>query len=144
MSFSDAHWLGLALVTESDQPHEWIYPATVIRRRVESRVYPNSYPEVITQPYQFSHFNKYLHIHHDEMLFAEVLKDLRKDISAATECAAWVIDAPEWRLPFSPRVLHYFSPVSMVPPGRIPSWAHGMRQFTPAGVDPYRFVFCES
>ena len=144
MSFSDAQWLGLALVTESNLPHEWISPATVIRRRVESRVYPNSYEGVITQPYQFSHFNKYLHIHHSEMLFAEVLRELRTDISAATECAAWVIGLPEWRLPLGPRVLHYFSPVSMVPRGRVPGWAESMRQFTPAGVDPERFVFCES
>lgn len=144
MSFTDAEWVGLALVTESNQQHEWRYVASVMRRRLESNVYPNTYAEVITQPYQFSHFNKYLHYHDIDVMFAEVLRDLRTDISAAKDCAAWVIDAPEWQLPFGPRVLHYFSPVSMVPKFSAPSWAGGMRQFTPSGVNPDRFVFCES
>jgi len=52
--------------------------------------------------------------------------------------------APSWQAPFGPEVCWYYSPISMIPAGTAPSWAvKARRTFTPSGIDPARFVFCE-
>lgn len=41
-------------------------------------------------------------------------------------------------------ICHYWSPVSMKPPGSRPPWApSAKRLFTPPGIDPERFIFAE-
>ena len=49
VSENDLDWLGLALRSESEQPHEWVALAWVIRNRVETRNFPNSYARVISR-----------------------------------------------------------------------------------------------
>lgn len=149
---SPAEWLGLALRSESDEPHEWPFLAWVIRNRVESDRFRSTYAGVITRAWQFSYFNDWtLSGHPPERIYEEALKGYAgdksgwpdNDLEEAVECADYVINLPRWCAPFGTRVLHFWSPISMHPPGRIPTWANSMRIFSADGVDPQRWQFAE-
>lgn len=147
-----AQWLGLALRSESDQPHEWLYLAWVIRNRVEAHGFSSSYAGVITQAWQFSYFNEWTvpGLPPDE-IYGEALKGYAGDktgwadnnLSESEEFATVFMGTSRWAAPFGPRVLHFWSPRSMRPPGRVPSWAETMRVFSMSGVDPGRWLFGE-
>ena len=153
MSVTEDLWLGLALRSESDQPHEWPALGFVIRNRVLRRGYPSTYFGVITQAKQFSYFNKWAGWGGDDLaLFNEAKEGYagecegwsENDFTEAVECARWLITAPRWYAPFGPTVLHYWSPVSMVPKGSDPSWAAAMEKVYAPGVDPWRFTFAQA
>lgn len=145
-------WLGLALRSESDQPHEWRNLAWVIRNRVEHSRFRSTYAGVICRAWQFSYFNDWT-IAGDppNEIYEQALKgyagDKRgwqdNDYTEAVECAAKVLTEPRYQAPFGPTVLHFWSPRSMVPIGRTPSWADKMRVFSMPGVDPDRWQFGE-
>lgn len=145
MTPDDQDWLALCLCTETDRPAEWPYIAQVINNRVDSGRWGNTLREVILSPMQFSAFNS-----------------VSRQLSTMSYTDAWLKVAgglgisrlqlmhaarsdwePLWT-PITPATTHYYSPVSMVPPGRKPAWAaSASRLYTPDGVDPQRFVFAE-
>lgn len=149
---TDAQWLGLLIRSESDQPHEWLPIGWVVRNRAESSSYPDTYVEVIRQRVQFSHFNGSFG-ESDDAAYRITRNSYAGDSSGwpennldrAEACAAAVLAAPRWQCPFGHRVLHYYSPVSMIPAGRVPGWNWSiLRPFTISGIDPQRFIFAES
>jgi hypothetical protein len=147
----EPRWLGLCLRSESDQPHEWTAIGWTIRNRVLSTRYPNLYQAVVLSRKQFSYFNQFASlIDHPDALYAAALKGYagdssgwpENDLAEAERCARALILAPRWQAPFGVEVMHYYSPVSMVPKGSAPPWAPAAKRlFTPSGVDPARFVF---
>ncbi|HKV10722.1 MAG TPA: cell wall hydrolase [Thermoanaerobaculia bacterium] len=147
---AEAEWLALCLASESNEPREWPLIAWVIRNRVESARYPETYRGVVLQPKQFSYFNALTAGPENrslELIWTEAMKGYAGDIyrrhsEELTACARAVIQAPNWRRPFGPDVMHYYSPISMKPRGSAPAWApKAKRLFTPSGIDPQRFVF---
>lgn len=159
---TSADWLALCLVTESNEPSEWVYIAWCIRNRVLSDRYPTNVRDVVLQRRQFSHFNA----------FEQSIKDMRMGklselslyqrvmagigdtshvrrlsadlVDIAKQCADEILREGIWRRPFSGKVMHYYSPISMIPKGSEPAWASdATRRFTPGSIDPERFVFAE-
>jgi len=148
---SEERWLGLVIRSETDQPHEWPFIAWTIRNRLLSGRYGNSYEAVILSKKQFSHFNQFESLLGDHTRLMEAALNTyagdmngwrENDYDDAVACGADVMGAPRWRAPFGVDVMHYYSPVSMKPPGNRPPWLRSARRtFTPEGVDPSRFVF---
>lgn len=148
---SEADWLGLTIRSESDQPHEWWAIGWAIRNRVLSGRYPNTYQAVVLSKKQFSYFDKYAALVGDpQALYDAALKGYAGDASGwgendlpqAINCAREILVCRRWSAPFGVDVMHYWSPVSMSPAGSRPPWApSAKRLFTPAGIDPQRFVF---
>lgn len=158
MIVTPQQFLALALITESNQPHEWPAIGAVVLNRVERDSYPDDVISVLRQPMQFSAFNATRN---------EVLEDAYREVrrlhqlgapgtpTSAFEAEALAVaeelldDAGRplrrSRRPFGPAVLNYWSPRSMVPRGSLPSWQWaGLRCFTLDGIDPWRFVFAET
>ena len=155
MAKTDQEFCALVAVTESNRPHEYPYIISVFRNRVEHPRFPDTYREVLMQPRQFSALNKWCsdrsslkgQLQPDDVwraLFASRDQiEQTKLYPLALACAAQVLAAPRWQAPFDPSVCWYYSPVSMIPKGAVPTWAKDAAwSFTPPGVDPYRFVFC--
>lgn len=127
----DSQWLGLALRSESDQPHEWAYLAWVIRNRVEYKGRPfhqESYRDIILAPSQFSFFNQFSGLHPSEVWDLSIQKYAgdsegwsHNNLSEAIECADWVINSPRWLSPIGPDVLYFWAPGAMG--GKDPRWA---------------------
>lgn len=161
-----AEWAALTIVTETKRPHEMLPIAWVLRRRVESPRFPDTMQAVVLQERQFSAWNPWTHGRFKgkfppEEQWHELWKTLdqptqEKLYPVALDCALNVLGgqrpqgtlvlppAPSWSAPFGPEVCWYFSPISMVPLGSSPAWAaSARRRFTPSGIDPERFVFCE-
>lgn len=166
-------WAALTIVTETNRPHEMLPIAWVLRRRVESPRFPDTMQAVVLQPRQFSAWNPWTNGRFkgqfaQEEIWHELWKTLdqptqEKLYPVALDCALNVLGgdqgyshpaipsvltnrkpAPSWSAPFGPDVCWYFSPISMVPVGSSPAWAaSARRRFTPSGIDPERFVFCE-
>lgn len=146
------HWLGLCILTESNDPKEWPYIAWVIRNRVESGRFKHTYEAVILQPMQFSAFNKYTSGDSNYRSFSpvQIFRDKARGFSFieylfhAVDIAERIISAPRSEAPFPATVCHYYSPGSMIPRGSKPKWAYSARKlFTPERIDPDRFVFAD-
>lgn len=141
------HWLALCARTESDLAAEWPCIMWVIRGRVASPRYPDTYEAVILQPSQFSAFNGYGDRGSRRVIFdTEARRFHASEILAAADLAAEIVKAPASERPgeITTQTLHYYSPVSMVPKGSKPAWAKSAKRlYTPAGIDPERFVFAE-
>ena len=137
-------WAAICAASESNRPEEWPYILTVIRNRVESRKYPSTYLEVVRQPLQFSYFNQHGE-KSPEATFKAALTDYPgHQFEDAYACARMVLDSPRWVLPFSAKVLNFWSPVSMKPAGEPPRWDFsGLRVFQVSTLDPWRFMFAE-
>lgn len=157
------HLAGLCLVTESNLPHEWPAILQVILYRVASPRYPDTVEGVILQRKQFSRLNELTGVTARPTLIYSIVA--KADIGSgkisplllahAQDFCAWLYTAPSggpWEVTvtglvcpdISPETLHYYSPVSMVPKGSAPAWAKtAKRLYTPPGIDPERFVFCE-
>lgn len=147
-------WTGLAILTESAQPHEWWPIAWTIRNRIESKHYPNTAEAVVLQPSQFSRFRDWrLELTEGgpqavwDTAMAWVSKDKNETrLKAATACAAEVLSAMPWHRPFSAATVFYYSPQSMIPPMSKPVWwdSEVLCDVTPAGINPVRFRFGEA
>jgi len=145
---TDADWLALCLVTESDRPAEWPAIAQVIENRLKSGRWGPNYREVVLARKQFSAFNV-----------------VSGRLTSLTYSEAWGIVAREqgqlllvhagqfvgramasgWMSAITPATLHYYSPVSMRPAGSRPAWAKAAKRlYTPPGLEPERFVFAEA
>lgn len=154
-------WAAIAIVTETNQPHEFLYIAWVLRNRVASSRFPDTMQAVVLQERQFSALNPWTHgrfkgKYPQEEIWHELWKTLdpierEKLYPQALTVASHVLGmgsdvkpTEAWKAPFGPDVCWYYSPRSMVPAGTAPSWAASAeRCFTPSGIDPKRFVFCE-
>jgi len=159
-------WAALTLVTESDQPHEWWPIAWVLRYRVASQRFPDTMKEVVLQERHFSAWNPWTHgKFKGKFPLEEIWHELWKTLDQATQeklypvalqCASLILPRPAtgsaptlqgqpaWQAPFGPEVCWYYSPEKMIPKGTAPTWAaKAARTFTPSGIDPARFVFCE-
>lgn len=148
------HWLGLCLLTESNNPVEWPYIAWVIRNRVDSGRFRHTYESVILQPMQFSAFNKYTkqdsNIGYAGFSPVQVFRDKARgytyieSLFHAVDLAKEIISLPRAEAPFPITACHYWSPISMVPRGKKPAWASAAKRlFTPKEIDPNRFVFAD-
>jgi hypothetical protein len=152
---SEADWLALCLITESNQAHEWPCIAWTVRNRMRAKRFPNTVRGVVLQPQQFSHFNAFVgFVGTDAELLEAVLAGratrgkvdpLSRELYAlAQQAAVDLLEEPVWRRPFGPAVCHYWSPIGMKPRNRKPAWApDAKRLFTPSGIDPERFVYAE-
>lgn len=91
--------------------------AWIIRNRVESKYFPNSYKDVTTDPNQFSSWNK------NDPNYKRVSNPNVKDpkYQRALRIARVVLSAPASKNPI-PNIYHYYSPRSMVG-GKEPPWA---------------------
>lgn len=144
----DRDWLALAIRSEDDEPHAWIPLGWVMRNRVESGSYPDSYFEVITQAYQFSYFNQFRGIEDEGDLFDAALAGYAgdaygwedNDFAEAQRCATQIMIAPRWTAPFSHRVYYFWAPGGMVVRGTDPPWAENLRRvFTLPGLARWKF-----
>lgn len=149
-SIAPHHWLGLCLVTESNRPSEWPYIAWVVRNRLDSHRFRHTYEAVILQPSQFSAFNKWTASPSSVdplLVFRHMVRGYTwvEQIFHAGDIALQVINADrKTSAPFPITVCHYWSPVSMRPLGRKPTWADSAKRlFTPDGIDPNRFIFAD-
>lgn len=139
--YPDHMWLALALISEDNEPHAYLPLAWVIRNRVESRRYPNTYREVVTQPSQFSAFNGLpAELANDfEKAAAFVLKNQPRECDSlllddgpplgslaeeAAEASILVAQRLIRRIgsPFSRRVLFFFAPGGMEAKEAFPWW----------------------
>lgn len=148
---TDLDWLALCLVTESNRPEEWPAIAQVIENRRRAPRWGDTYKTVVLARMQFSAFNLFTKAPPDQylgtaMMFRVVAgkEDALLLMHAAAFCADVEARQDLWDVAISAKTLHYYSPVSMKPPGSKPPWAaSAKRLYTPAGVDPERFVFAE-
>lgn len=170
---TDADWAGLCALTESNRPEEQEYVLWVIRSRVVSPRFPNTYEEVVLQPKQFSAFNLFTEhpaeTSHGRVFDAIAARQGRiSSLLGTVHLAEKILGQVATLNPFAPplltpkseepdfgvafneglnrarNVLHYYSPVSMKPPGSAPVWAKTAKYlFTPPGIDPNRFIFAE-
>lgn len=151
---TDAQWLGLLLVTESNLPHEWPFVGWTVRRRVESNrpmFGGATYAGVILKKDQFSAFRGFSGTESDIYENVRNYTDAKgrriypdAQIDLAEHCAAWVLGTAGKYAPISDRSFYYFSPVSMVPAGSLPKWDWSkLRRYGWPNVDPYRFTACE-
>ena len=65
---TDAQWLGLVMRSEDDEPHAWWSLGWVVRNRLESPLYPDTYQDVIVQRRQFSYFVPFIGLAPQEAL----------------------------------------------------------------------------
>ena len=146
---SEVKWLGLAIRSESDEPHEWVPVAWSIRNRVLSPRYPNTYQGVILQRKQYSYFNKFYGMKAED-IYNEAIKGYagdnsgwgENDLKAAQQCARDIILSPRYKAPFGADVMHFYSPISMDTVSSKPSWMQlSTRIVHVSGIDPKRFVF---
>ncbi len=113
-------WFARAIYSETKVASEQALVAWVIRNRVESDKYPDTYKEVVLQSGQFSGFSisdKQYHIN-TSMTF----KDSNPSWDTAVAIAQAVYTAPEALRPLSKGVMHFYSPISV---SNTPSWAAG-------------------
>jgi hypothetical protein len=142
---TDLDWLALCLCTESNRPEEWPAIAQVIENRLRSGRWGSTLRDVVLAPGQFSAFNVYRR--------AEHLTDARAGEifghRAKSQAPLLLMRSArgDWSGPWagiSKETLHYYSPVSMKPPGSKPAWAaQAERLYTPPGLDPERLIFAE-
>lgn len=161
-------------MTETNRPEEQVFVLWVIRNRVESGRFGKDYEGVVLAPKQFSAFNGFTaHGTGQPYIFNSVAslrlpEDLLDAVHLAEKVLAeYIQNNPFYSLPparpgssrddrmadnlaavaalkAAESVCHYWSPVSMKPPGSRPSWASSAKRlFTPPGIDPERFIFAE-
>jgi hypothetical protein len=148
-------WLALCLCTESNRPEEWPAIAQVVENRRRTGRWGDTYKSVVLARMQFSAFNKYTAPgarYHEETIFNAVVVGVGYVVLlmraagyvAENEPGGGLSTMQDWADEVSRETLHYYSPVSMKPPGSKPPWAaQAKRLYTPPGLDPERFVFAE-
>lgn len=113
-------WFARAIYSETKIPAEQTLVAWVIRNRVESEYYPDSYKEVVLQPGQFSGFSQHDSQYHINSTLD--FEDSNPAWNSAVAIAEAVYVADPILRPLSADVLHFYSPISVV---YTPSWAQG-------------------
>ncbi len=158
---TDLDWLALCLVTESNRPAEWPYIAQVIENRRKTGRWGHTCQSVVTARMQFSAFNAFTAGGNPSYVGSAAMFDTmaRREAPVLLMRAAAMVaeetfasESPDGNIPaqtfslvISAATLHYYSPVSMKPPGSKPAWAaSAKRLYTPSAIDPSRFVFAEA
>jgi spore germination cell wall hydrolase CwlJ-like protein len=113
-------WFARAVYSETKIPSEQTLVAWVIRNRVESDKYPDTYKGVVLQPGQFSGFS----IRDAQYRINSTLtfEDHNPAWDSAVTIAQAVYTAPDALRPMSKYVMHFYSPISVL---HTPSWAEG-------------------
>jgi hypothetical protein len=113
-------WLARAVYSETKVRKEQELVAWVIRNRVESTRYPNTYQEVVLQPKQFSGLNSFdRHYAFNTTLdFDDTAAGWESAIAVANE----VYFADDSIRPIASGVAHFYSPIAV---RRTPLWAEG-------------------
>ncbi len=114
-------WFARTIYSETKVPEEQALVAWVIRNRMESDLYPETYKEVVLQKGQFSGMHP-----SDAQYWTNVTLDF-EDHSPAWDSAVSIAKAvyfadPILR-PLPKTVMHFYSPVSVK---QTPSWAQGL------------------
>lgn len=118
---SEVLWLARAIYSESKRTEEQTLVAWVIRNRVESPFYPDTYKSVVLQRGQFSGMHAT-----DAQYWVNVslgYKDTSPAWDSALSIARAVYFADPILRPLPATVLHFYSPISM---DGSPSWAKGL------------------
>lgn len=139
--YNAAVWLARCIYSESGRRHEQELVAWVVRNRVETRYRGRStYRSVITDPYQFSAFNR-----------GSLSRDFLVSLDSAVTDRGWrqalavakkVILAPPQLRPFPVTVRHFYSERSLGD-AQIPAWSLEIKPFEIERfeVDERRFRF---
>ncbi len=132
-------WLARAMYSESKRAEEQILVAWVIRNRVESTFFPDTYRDVVLQRGQFSGMHAT-----DSQYWTNVSLDYDDESPAwdsALSIARAVYFADPVLRPLPATVMHFYSPISLA---HAPAWADGLE---PAHMvrdtdnDTVRFAF---
>lgn len=140
-------WAALCARSESNLPHEWVYILNVLRNRVAAKGYPDIIEEVVRQPQQFSLFNRWMKTSLDSQGVFDAAMATYAGANHEEVCLAAedTFNVPRHKLPLAARVVNFWSPISMTPAFKPPSWNWSiLRCFAVSGVDPVRFVFAEN
>lgn len=135
-------WLARCIYSESNRPREQELVAWVVRNRVVAGYRGKvTIRDVVLDPYQFSAFNSG---HPRRAYYLSLLPEhTLAPWQRALRIAAYVRRAPWEKRPFSVRVRHFYSEISMDRPYP-PRWAQGetpIRPDRPYPIDPVRFRF---
>lgn len=111
-------WFARAIYSETKKAEEQTLVAWVIRNRVESKYFPDTYKEVVLQQGQFSG------LHATDKQFATNIaigyEDASPSWDSALSIARAVYFADPILRPLPAGVTHFYSPISV---SRTPSWA---------------------
>jgi spore germination cell wall hydrolase CwlJ-like protein len=137
LSNEDINWVARTLYGEFSG-YKPIYQETaawVIRNRLDSGKWGDTYEEVVTARKQFSCFRK------NDPNYKKVMdpNPKGKRWNRAVESATTVLNAPESANPI-PGVMYYYSPRSMTPPGTVPDWAKGRTTIKVKGIYPWHMT----
>lgn len=139
---SEVLWLARCIYSETKQPHEMQLVGWVVRNRVEARRHPDTYEEVVLEPWQFSAFNHNNPKRYRLMRLSYDDQEAHPVWALALKTAADIYAANESERLWPRNVLHFYSPRSMRPRGAEPHWADTLRPVhPPVAVDPDRFRF---
>lgn len=129
-------WLARAIRSETDLAREKHDIAWTIRNRVQNEWYPDTYKEVVLQPYQFSGLNDF-----DYHYETNIARDFDTDDpvwQSTLEIAREVYYADDSERPFGKGVMHFYSPVAV----GTPDWAIGLTPVKESyGARGVRFAF---
>jgi spore germination cell wall hydrolase CwlJ-like protein len=132
-------WFARAIYSETKKPEEQTLVAWVIRNRVESEYFPDTYKEVVLQQGQFSG------MHATDKQFETNISMDYEDSSpswdSAVSIARAVYYADPIMRPLPGTVTHFFSPVSVV---RTPVWASNTKpahEVRDPATNTVRFAF---
>ncbi len=132
-------WLARAIYSESKRAEEQILVAWVIRNRVESSFFPDSYRDVVLQKGQFSGMHAT-----DPQYWVNVSLDYDDESPAwdsALSIARAVYFADPVLRPLPATVMHFYSPISLT---HAPAWAEGLEpahMVRDTDSDSVRFAF---
>lgn len=132
-------WFARTIYSESKDAGEQRLVAWVIRNRVESDLYPDTYKEVVLQKGQFSG------MHPSDRQYS-INTSLDYDDSSpawdsALSIARSVYYGSSLLSPLSSEVMHFYSPISVI---NTPSWAAGLEPahtVRDTGTSAVRFAF---
>src|SRR5688572_27065202 len=111
-------WFARTIYSETKKPEEQTLVAWVIRNRVESKYFPDTYKEVVLQQGQFSGMHAT-----DKQYGVNMSMDYNDESPAwdsALSIARAVYSADPILRPLPADVTHFYSPISV---SRTPSWA---------------------
>ena len=113
-------WFARALYSESKRSDEQRLIAWVIRNRVESPHYPDTYKEVVLQKKQFSGLNAYDENY--ELNVTRTYESTGRGWDSALAIAEGVYNAPDIARLIPSNVRHFYSPHAV---RSVPEWAEG-------------------
>ena len=133
-------WMARAIYSETNDSSEQVLVAQVIRNRVDSSYNgKTTYKDVILDPYQFSAFNP------DYRLRWKVMNMSQTDTNDDSFMRAFEIAVRTRMLDSTNfQATHFYSPVSMEPPFRKPTFANHYPRVRADHIDDTRFRFYNS